>query len=183
MRRLLESEAGHDRVLIPGVDALRSFGTLLLTEPGTLGAEARHYRKLVKIGTALALPHDGGRLYVSRVNAKDQFCGNFEMEAQAPREIADLDGDVLDRSAETDSLEVRNWEPGDEYHRAGHVKAEKIKSLFQEYRILLWDRRRWPVLAIGEEIVWSPRFGVAAKFQANNASRSIVRVLYSAVAE
>ena len=32
------SEQGHDRVLVPGIDALRSFGELLLTHPGALAA-------------------------------------------------------------------------------------------------------------------------------------------------
>src|SRR5262249_11465832 len=35
---------GHDRVLIPGADALRSFDRLLLTRPGALNAGPRHYR-------------------------------------------------------------------------------------------------------------------------------------------
>jgi tRNA(Ile)-lysidine synthase len=180
VRNLLQNETGHNRILIPGVDALRSFGTLLLAEPGKLGAQARHYRERVEFGQELALPHAGGRLYVQRMKPEDRFCGNFGMEAQALQEIADLDGEALDRGGHADFLEIRNWEPGDEYRRAGHAKAEKIKSLFQEYRILLWDRRRWPVLAAGEKIVWSRRFGAAAEFQANDASRSIVRILYSA---
>lgn len=180
VRKLLDSEAGHDRILIPGVDALRSFGTLLLAEPGVLGAEARHYREKLEIGQELALPHGSGRLYVKRIKPEDRFCGNFGMEAQALQEVADLDEEALNRNALAGSLEIRNWEPGDEYVRAGHGKAEKIKSLFQEYRVLLWDRRRWPVLAAGEKIVWSRRFGAAAEFQANDVSRSIVRILYSA---
>jgi tRNA(Ile)-lysidine synthetase-like protein len=89
-----------------------------------------------------------------------------------------LDGDALDRASVPDSLYVRNWEPGDEYRRAGHEKSEKIKSLFQEHRILLWDRRRWPVLVMDDEIVWSRRFGAAAEFQATDVSRAIVRLFY-----
>ncbi len=190
IRNLLGSEAGHDRVLIPGVDALRSFGTLLLAAPGRLGSAARHYRINVKIGTEMALPYESGRLYVNRVKPEDRICANFGVEADSIYEIAYLDGDVLARAATLNSWHVRNWEPGDEYRRAGHEKSEKIKSLFQEFRILLWDRRRWPVLLVGDEvvgeqvlgerIVWSRRFGVAAEFQATDESRSIVRVLYVA---
>lgn len=180
IRKLLESDAGHDRVLIPGTDALRSFGVLLLAEPGTLGAQPRHYRLKLKIADELALPYDGGRLYVDRANPGEPFCGNFKVEAHAVQEVANFDGEILNRACTVDSLHIRNWEPGDEYCRAGHGKSEKIKSLFQEFRILLWQRRRWPVLVIGDQIVWSRRFGAAAKFQATDESRSIVRLLYSA---
>ena len=185
IRNLLGTEAGHDRTLVPGIDALRSFGTLLLATPGRLGSAARHYRINVKIGTEMALPYDSGRLYVNRVKPEDRICANFGVEADSIHEVADLDGDVLGRAGTLNSWHVRNWEPGDEYRRPGHEKSEKIKSLFQEFRILLWDRRRWPVMlladdALGEKIVWSRRFGAAAEFQATDESRSIVRVLYIA---
>jgi tRNA(Ile)-lysidine synthase len=180
IRKLLESDAGHDRVLVPGIDALRSFGTLLLAKPGKLAAEPRHYRVTIKIGIELALPYDGGRLYVKRMKPEDRFCGNFGVEGQSAHDIADLDEEVLEQGRPLDSLCVRNWEPGDEYLRTGHGKSEKIKSLFQEYRILLWERRRWPVLVMDDEIVWSRRFGAAAKFQATGESRGMVRVFYSA---
>ena len=36
---LCRSKEGHDRVLIPGADALRSFDRLLVTQPGTLGSQ------------------------------------------------------------------------------------------------------------------------------------------------
>ena len=180
IRKLLESEVGHDRIVIPGVDALRSFGTLLLAPPGKIGAEPRHYRQGIKFEEDVALPYGNGRLHVKRMKPQDRFCGNFGMEAQPDSEISDLDGEVLEEAGTLDSLYVRNWEPGDQYQRAGQGKSEKIKSLFQEYRILLWDRRRWPVLVMDAEIVWSRRFGAAAKFQATDESRSIVRIIYSA---
>jgi tRNA(Ile)-lysidine synthetase-like protein len=90
-----------------------------------------------------------------------------------------LDGGVLESLGLSSSLQVRNWEPGDEYCRAGHVKPEKVKSLFQEYRILLWERRRWPVMVLNDEIVWVRRFGAAAKFLANDESQNIIRLVFS----
>ncbi len=179
VRKLLQSEAGHDRILLPGVDILRSFRTLLLALPGKLGSEPRHYRIIPKIGTEMALPYDNGRLYVNWVKLENQFCGNFGVEPRSIDEVFDLDGEVLNQVGTLDSLQVRNWEPGDEYRRIGHEKSEKIKALFQEYRIVLWERRRWPVMVLNEQIVWSKRFGAAARFQATDASRNIVRILYT----
>jgi len=180
LRKLLETEAGHDRILLPMVDALRSFGVLLLAKPGVIGNEPRHYQMSIQFGKELALPHDGGRLYVNWIKRDDQFCGNFGVEAYSVQDTADLDGDVLSLTGKLAGLYIRNWEPGDEFRRTGHEKPAKIKSLFQEYRVVLWERRRWPVMILADEIVWSARFGVAAKFQAHDKSRSILRVVYSA---
>jgi len=179
LRKLIESKAGHDRILLPGVDALRSFGRLLLAQPGVIGKEARHYQMAVEFNRDLALPYGGGRLYVSWIKTAGENCGNFGVDASFAQESADFDGDALGLTGKLDDgLYIRNWEPGDEYLRTGHEKPEKIKSLFQEYRIVLWDRRRWPVLILDDEIVWSLRFGPAAKFAARGESRSVLRLLY-----
>ncbi len=37
---LCRSDQGHDRVLVPGADALRSFDALLLSAPGRFGERA-----------------------------------------------------------------------------------------------------------------------------------------------
>ncbi len=53
---------GHDRVLAPGVDAIRSFETLLLTQPGKLANQKRQYR--IESGTRtgrLSCPMAPGR--------------------------------------------------------------------------------------------------------------------------
>jgi tRNA(Ile)-lysidine synthase len=179
VRKVLQSEAGHDRILLPGIDVLRSFGTVVMAQPGKLGSEPRHYEIFAEIGKEVALPYDNGRLYVNWVKPDDRFCGNFGVEPDVVREVVDFDGDVLDGAGRLKGLLVRNWEPGDAYVRAGHEKPEKIKSLFQEHRVVLWDRRRWPVMILDDEIVWSRHFGVAEKFQARDQSRSILRLVYS----
>ena len=52
----------------------------------------------------------------------------------------------LDAERFTGSLELRNWRPGDQYQAQGRADAGKIKSLFQEFRVPLWERRNWPVI-------------------------------------
>jgi tRNA(Ile)-lysidine synthase len=168
---LCRSRQGHDRVLIPGVDALRSFDQLLLSQPGTLGGQARNYRLELEIGGKYELPFEAGFLTL------DNFCANFKKEQDLEGEVSDLDADVL--AGET--LSVRNWRPGDELHRIGHRAAEKIKSLFQIYRVPLWERRHWPVVVAGEEIVWTRQFGGAARFGVSGQNRGIVRLAYHAV--
>ena len=52
----------------------------------------------------------------------------------------------------------------------------EIKTLFQDYRIPLWERRRWPVIVQGDSIVWTRRFGAAKAFAASPESESVILV-------
>ena len=168
---LCASRESHDRVLIPGVDALRSFDELLLAQPGVLGERPRNYRLRLEFGYKCELPFGAGSLTL------DYFCANFKKEQDLEGEVSDLDAGVL----AGEELSVRNWLPGDVLHRAGHRTAEKIKSLFQLYRIPLWERRHWPVVVAGEEIVWARQFGGAARFSVSGENREIARLAYHAV--
>jgi len=79
-------------------------------------------------------------------------------------------------------LRLRNWRPGDQYQPQGRIAAEKIKTLFQECRVPLWERRTWPVISTNstseqsESIVWSRRFGVASQFAAGPDSRKVLKI-------
>jgi tRNA(Ile)-lysidine synthase len=65
-------------------------------------------------------------------------------------------------------VEVRGWHPGDRYRRVGHSHEQKIKELFNEFRVPLWERRTWPLLCSGDRILWAYRFGPAAEFAAGD---------------
>jgi tRNA(Ile)-lysidine synthase len=174
------SQHGHDRVLVPELDTLRSFDQLLLSRPGTLGGQERGYHCNLSFGQKCELPFSAGCICVQYVNSEPRICVNFK-EDQEFSEVVDLDGHQIAVAGRPGSLAVRNWEPGDYLHRAGHQGAEKIKSLFQEYRVPLWERRHWPVLVYENEIVWARRFGCAHKFKSSADSRSIVRVSFRSV--
>ncbi len=172
------SRHGHDRVIVPGVDALRSFETLLLARPRESAPAPRHYRVELSLDRSCELPLRAGFISVNRVIQQMPNCAKFEEEQELWEEVADLDAPVS--SEVQGALAVRNWEPGDELQRPGHKGAEKIKSLFQEHRVLLWERRHWPVLVVGGEIAWVRRFGVAAKFQASADGKRKIRLMYRA---
>jgi tRNA(Ile)-lysidine synthase len=73
-------------------------------------------------------------------------------------------------------LELRNWRPGDQYQPMGIPAAKKIKTLFQQARIPVWERAQWPVLTDAESIVWARRFGTAAAVTALPGSPKILAV-------
>jgi tRNA(Ile)-lysidine synthase len=177
--RLCNSMEGHDRVIIPGVDVWRSFGQLLLTKNGLRASQARDYQIDLKIGEVCELPFQAVRIWVSLLNSGEagSVCASFKKEQGHKLEICDWDGDLLSAVGSLASLTVRNWRPGDVFQRVGH-STEKIKALFQSGRVLLWERKHWPVVTIGAQIVWVRQFGGAAAVNAMSGSRNIIRLTY-----
>jgi tRNA(Ile)-lysidine synthase len=82
----------------------------------------------------------------------------------------------LDWNRLSGPLELRNWRPGDEYQPMGIPAAKKIKTLFQQARIPVWERAQWPVLTDAESIVWVRRFGTASAVTALPGSPRILAV-------
>jgi tRNA(Ile)-lysidine synthase len=77
-------------------------------------------------------------------------------------------------------LELRNWRPGDQYRPIGQSKEQKIKVMFQEGRVPLWERRNWPIIAYNGIILWTRRFGAAAEYAAGQHTPVVLRVDESA---
>jgi tRNA(Ile)-lysidine synthase len=178
--RLCDNLEGHDRAIIPGVDAMRSFGRLLVSRIGSRASEERDYQVDLKIGEDCELPFHAGRIRVDLLNPAEarDICANFKKEQEDNLEICDWDGELLAAIGSESSLLVRNWRPGDVFQRVGHA-ADKIKALFQSGRVLLWERRHWPVVLAGEQIIWVRQFGSAEAVNASAASRELIRLTYS----
>lgn len=91
--------------------------------------------------------------------------------------VNELDWDRLPKcNGSVSGLELRNWRPGDQYRRVGESAAEKIKLLFQEARVPLWERRNWPIITYNGIILWARRFGAAADYAAGPSSRAVLRI-------
>ncbi|MFN7995040.1 MAG: tRNA lysidine(34) synthetase TilS [Bryobacteraceae bacterium] len=155
---LAASREGHGRLQIPGLDIFRSFEWLRVAPPGSDTLENRNYRE--------SLPVPGS----TRVPGQDMV---IHSELTETTNVTGMSGSVyndevgcLDWSLLSGPLEVRNWRPGDQYQPAGHEGVEKIKVLFHQARIPLWERRHWPIVTQGDAIVWARRFGPAARFAA-----------------
>lgn len=82
----------------------------------------------------------------------------------------------LDWKRLSGSLTLRNWRPGDQYQPVGSSGEEKIKTLFQNARIPIWERPGWPLLMDGSAVVWAWRFGPAAAVAAGPGSGILLRV-------
>ncbi len=159
VRTILDMAAapeGHGRMQAPGLDVFRSFDWLRLAPAGP--APARDFRLPIEPPARAELP-DGSAL-----------CAEI-LQKQESTEDGDSGYNVkvgcLQWNRVTAPLAVRNWRPGDRYRPVGFSSETKIKTLFQDARVPLWERRHWPVLTSGEEIVWVRRFGPAAEYAAS----------------
>ncbi|HEY1801005.1 MAG TPA: tRNA lysidine(34) synthetase TilS [Terriglobales bacterium] len=74
------------------------------------------------------------------------------------------------------NLQVRNWREGDRFWPA-HTKApRKIKQLLQERRVTGPERKVWPVIVSGNEIVWMRGFPLPAHLRSKNGTSSAVKI-------
>ncbi len=174
---IVDSRHGHDRVNIPGIDAIRSFDHLLLAAPQALRQE-RNYQLRLEFDVRHRLPFGAGALSVTVQKKMPPFCATVEGGSHCDGEEAFLDSDAVCLAASTGDLAVRNWQPGDKLQLAGQGSDVKIKTLFQEHKVFLWCRKHWPVVVAGQEIVWVRRFGAAQPFAANDRSPERVRLCF-----
>jgi tRNA(Ile)-lysidine synthase len=81
---------------------------------------------------------------------------------------------LLDEESLPGSLAVRNWRPGDRFWPAHTKSPKKIKELLQERHVAQPERRLWPVVVSGDEIVWVRGFPAAAKFRAKRGRDALL---------
>jgi tRNA(Ile)-lysidine synthase len=163
---LAEEREGHGRLQFPGVDVYRSFEWLRFSPRGATSARTRNYRLPLSVPGKFPVPGNDTALCLEVLEIKKQ---------SAPANSGYNEGE-LDWGRIPGSLELRNWRPGDQYRPVGRASEERIKLLFQQARIPLWERGTWPIITCGERILWTRRFGPAAEYAATSQSRLILKV-------
>ena len=133
---------GSGRLQSPGIDTMRSYDWVRFVR--LVASGNRNWSQPLSIPGVAALPT--GSLSAS---------------------LGTIEGDCFDCEATGTSLTVRNWRPGD-----ADSTGKSFKERFEAERIPLWERRNWPIITAGSEIVWSKRFGVADRFRVAAGGRS-----------
>ena len=159
---------GHGRLQAPGLDIFRSFDWLRVSRSGAETLENRNYRFPAPVPGRVALPGPDSAILLELIEITGTSGSSDSVYNSG---VSGLDLESL-----TGALEIRNWRPGDRIQPIGKAGEEKIKTLFQEERIPLWERRRWPVLVCGSAIVWTRRFGPDARFAAGPGARLALAV-------
>jgi len=81
---------------------------------------------------------------------------------------------LLETSALTKELRVRNWRPGDRFWPAHTKSPKKIKELLQELHIAQPERKLWPVVVSSDKIVWLRGFPAPSKLRPKADSNQAV---------
>jgi tRNA(Ile)-lysidine synthase len=88
---------------------------------------------------------------------------------------------LLDAESLPGPLRVRNWGPGDRFWPAHTKSPKKIKELLQERHVAQPERKSWPVVVSGNEIVWMRGFASPARLRAT-PGRTALRIVERALA-
>ena len=83
---------------------------------------------------------------------------------------------LLDGKYAHENLVVRNWRAGERFWPA-HTKApKKIKELLQDRHITGDEKRLWPVVVSGDEVVWVRGLGVRRDLAATDGDGVLIQV-------
>lgn len=162
------SPEGHGRLQAPDVDVIRSFEWLRFAKTERNGLVGRNYRIPRAVPGIWQVP---GEDFAVALEVIEKSGTSLKSDYVYNEEMVCVDWERL-----SGSLDLRNWRPGDQYQRAGSPREEKIKTLFQEFRVPLWERRHWPVLTDGDSIVWVRRFGPAAGVVASPDAKKLLKI-------
>lgn len=72
-------------------------------------------------------------------------------------------------------LTIRSWRAGDRFWPAHTRQPKKIKELLQDRHITGTEKRLWPVVESGDEVVWLRGFGVRRDFQTQGREGILIR--------
>lgn len=165
--QIAAATAGTGRVQVPGLDVVRSFKWMRFTVAGTPRPEMEYVLEAIVPG-AVQLPGMQSAVHLELIE---------KPETSAPESsVYNNEVGCLDWSTPPGPLVFRNWHPGDQYQPIGRTGPIKVKTLFQEARIPLWERGRWPVLLHKGSIGWVRGFGAAAGLAAHAGSKVILRI-------
>ncbi|HLG99056.1 MAG TPA: tRNA lysidine(34) synthetase TilS [Bryobacteraceae bacterium] len=167
---LARAPDGHGRAHIPGLDVTRSLDWLCFAGIGPKTPKDTGYSVSLPVPGSVELPGSSARIVLQLKEKTDQH-------DQCVTVVNELDWQRLRLPGGAGpKLELRNWRPGDKYRRAGRSHEQNIKVLFQEARIPLWERRRWPIITYNGFILWTRRFGAAADFVPGPGARLVLKI-------
>ena len=75
-----------------------------------------------------------------------------------------------------ENLVVRNWFAGERFWPAHTKEPKKIKELLQDRHITGDEKKLWPVVASGDEIVWVRGLGVRRDLLAKDGCGVLIQI-------
>jgi tRNA(Ile)-lysidine synthase len=143
--------ATHKSMLLPNRwKVSHKSGKLHFELQGT-NAEPSDYEYRLPIPGSIAIAELGSRF-------ESKLIGRNAVQGYNPDHL--FDPELLAKE-----LTIRNWRPGDRFWPAHSRAPRKIKELLQHRQVTGTERKLWPVVLSGDEVVWLRGFPVPAKLQ------------------
>ncbi len=137
-----EAQSGKVQTLPGGALARKEFSWLVLAPDSTL-PQPEEFSYTVSFPGEVVVDELGSTFYFKILNRDD------------PRKAYTLDKMVgLDPQKLAGELVLRNWRAGDSFCPIGSRQARKVKEFFRERKIPETQRKGWPVLICGSQVVW-----------------------------
>ncbi len=141
-------------------------------------------RKSLLLPNGWKVSREKGTLHFDRQNAATAFSGyEYRLTVPGSVEVPELGSrfetrlvgrnavqgynrqHFFDPELLVKELTVRNWRPGDRFWPAHSKSPKKIKELLQDRQVIGPERKLWPVVESGAEIVWVRGFPAPANLQ------------------
>lgn len=81
---------------------------------------------------------------------------------------------LLDAAVLGPELHIRNWRAGDRFWPSHSKAPKKIKELLQERHVNGPERKLWPVVLSGSEVIWMRGFAAPRKLQAKVGAEAVL---------
>jgi len=162
-RLATEAQSGRCLALPGNLLARREFEWLALG-PSAGGGENADFAYSIEVPAAVKVPQLG-------VSVRLKIVGPEEIGRAYNSKSA---GGFVDPLKLAGGLVLRNWRAGDRFRPQGCRSFLKLKELFRQRRIPVEQRKHWPVLESGNEIVWVRGFPVAASVALSPASQQAI---------
>ena len=154
-----EGASGKELSLPMGWKVTRQAHQLLFLTPDLREQLPQDYEYELTIPGRLNVPEIGLVIEVRRVPAGYEAAYNPEH--------------LLDADSLPGPLRVRNWRAGDRFWPDHTKSPKKVKELLQEHHVAHPERRLWPVIVSGNEIVWLRGFAPPARLRAKLGREAI----------
>jgi tRNA(Ile)-lysidine synthase len=158
-----EGPSGKELSLPLGWKLVREPATLTFLTPDLRRQERipQDYEYPLPVPGRATVPETGTVIEAVRLRCEAQTAGYNRDQL--------LDADLL-----SGSLRVRNWRPGDRFWPAHTKSARKIKELLLDRHVAGSDRRLWPVVVSGEDIVWVRGFPSPSSLRAKPHGEAVL---------
>jgi len=142
LRFASEAQSGRNLSLPGGMLARKEFDWLVLG-PQPSAAAKSEFSYPVEVPGELTVPQLGLTFRFKIVGPEG-----------LPRAYNGWKSSGLDAQRLREGLLLRNWRAGDCFWPVGSRKPQKLKELFRQLKVPRDQRRLWPVLESGNQIVW-----------------------------